>query len=126
MDQTKACLPDVRHRAILHSSFGCFLAEQVFGHILTLHSAEADRALRAFKHDPSEDNAQIYREAKAKVAVIPDKKEVCVRDIIEDHIIEDLGFIPDISRWLKKLPIEPWMAGGVGAFKKESQPHPVD
>lgn len=29
-DQTKAHFPDMRHRAILHSSFGIFLCEQVF------------------------------------------------------------------------------------------------
>lgn len=32
MDSTKASHPDVRHRAILHNSFGCFLAEKIFGH----------------------------------------------------------------------------------------------
>ena len=31
IDSTKASVPDVRHRAILHSSFGCFLVEQIFG-----------------------------------------------------------------------------------------------
>lgn len=31
IDSSKACMPDVRHRAILHSSFGCFLVEQIFG-----------------------------------------------------------------------------------------------
>lgn len=35
-DQTKAHLPDVRHRALLHSSFGIFLCEQVFGTTLRL------------------------------------------------------------------------------------------
>lgn len=30
-DQTKAHMADARHRAILHSSFGIFLCEQVFG-----------------------------------------------------------------------------------------------
>jgi hypothetical protein len=34
-DQTKAHMPDVRHRAILHSSFGIFLCEQVFGATIT-------------------------------------------------------------------------------------------
>lgn len=34
-DQTKAHLADARHRAILHSSFGIFLCEQVFGATLT-------------------------------------------------------------------------------------------
>lgn len=31
IDSSKATFPDVRHRAILHSSFGCFIVEQVFG-----------------------------------------------------------------------------------------------
>lgn len=91
MDSTKACLPDIRHRAILHSSFGCFVAEQVFGTTIT--------------------NSE--------------NKAVCVRDIAEQHVIEDIGFIPTIERWLAKLPLEPWMAGGVSRFKKESQPQPV-
>lgn len=30
-DQSKAHLPDARHRALLHSSFGIFLCEQVHG-----------------------------------------------------------------------------------------------
>jgi hypothetical protein len=34
-DQTKAHMPDVRHRALLHSSFGIFLCEQVFGSTVT-------------------------------------------------------------------------------------------
>lgn len=35
MDSTKAAVPDVRHRAILHSSFGIFIVEKVFGHNIT-------------------------------------------------------------------------------------------
>lgn len=35
MDSTKACLPDVRHRAILHNSFGVYIVEKVFGHNIT-------------------------------------------------------------------------------------------
>lgn len=31
MDSTKAALADVRHRAILHNAFGCFVVERVFG-----------------------------------------------------------------------------------------------
>lgn len=31
IDQTKMCHPDMRHRAILHNAFGCFLVEKVFG-----------------------------------------------------------------------------------------------
>lgn len=31
-DETKKCMPDYRHRAIRHHSFGIFEAEKVFGH----------------------------------------------------------------------------------------------
>jgi hypothetical protein len=31
-DQTKKNIPDMRHRAILHNSFGIYLATDVFGH----------------------------------------------------------------------------------------------
>jgi hypothetical protein len=37
-DQTKSHVADVRHRALLHSSFGIFLCEQVFGTVLTRKS----------------------------------------------------------------------------------------
>ncbi len=32
IDSSKAHFPDMRHRALLHSSFGIYIAEQVFGH----------------------------------------------------------------------------------------------
>ena len=56
-DQTKAHFPDMRHRAILHSSFGIFLCEQMFGLNIT--------------------NS--------------DGKTVSVRDIAEQHVIDDMG-----------------------------------
>lgn len=34
-DQTKAAWADVRHRAVLHSTFGIYICEQVFGTTLT-------------------------------------------------------------------------------------------
>lgn len=99
IDQTKMAMPDIRHRAILHSAFGCYLAEQVFG--VTITNTEG--------------------------------KEVSVRDIAEEHIIEDLGFIPSIERWLSKLPIEGWMSGTMKhrmAHKSENekgrQQHPLN
>lgn len=76
-DSTKQALPDMRHRAVLHSAFGIFLLERVFGTTIT--------------------NS--------------DGKKVCVRDLGEDHVIEDLGFIPTMERWLKHLPKEEWMFG---------------
>jgi hypothetical protein len=85
-DQTKSALPDMRHRAILHSSFGIFLLEQQFGHNIT--------------------NS--------------DGRKVSVRDVGEDHVVEDLGFIPTLERWLQHLPIEEWMLGSLrGTVRRE-------
>lgn len=35
LDSSKATMPDVRHRALLHNSFGIFLVEKIFGHYIT-------------------------------------------------------------------------------------------
>lgn len=74
-DSSKQCLADVRHRAILHSSFGIFILERVFGEYIT--------------------NS--------------DGKNVCVRDLGEEHVVEDLGTIPSMEKWLRNLPLEDWM-----------------
>lgn len=43
-----------------------------------------------------------------------DNKEVSVRDIGEQHILEDFGgrFIPTVQDYLQDLPIAPWMING--------------
>lgn len=79
IDQSKMTMPDVRHRALLHSSFGCYLAEQMFGTYI----------------------------------VNSEGKEISVRDIAEEHVIDDLGFIPTVEKWLSEMPIKVWMSGGM-------------
>ncbi len=36
-------------------------------------------------------------------------REVPVRLIGEQHVIEDLGYIPTVADWLRHMNIEPWM-----------------
>jgi len=50
-----------------------------------------------------------------------DGKEVPVRFIGEQHVLEDLGRIPTASDWLRELPIKPWM----GPKSKLHFPEPV-
>lgn len=76
-DSSKSTLADVRHRAILHNTFGIYLAEKVFGRVIT--------------------NS--------------DGKEVSVRDIAEEHVLQDLGFIPTVEHWLSNMSIKAWMGG---------------
>lgn len=77
IDSSKAAMPDIRHRAILHSAFGCFLVEQMFG----------------------------------RTRINSEGKEYSPRDIAEDHIMQDLGFIPTMEQYLNNMTIQPWMSG---------------
>lgn len=79
LDQTKAHVADMRHRAILHNSFGIYLAQQVFG----------------------------------MVRMNSDGREYSVRDIAEDHVLEDLGRIPDLAQVIKAIDVSHlrWLGG---------------
>ena len=86
IDSTKQAVADVRHRAILHSAFGIYLAERVYG--------------TYFKNSQG--------------------KDVSVRDVAEDHVIEDLGFIPSMENYLQNMQIQPWMSGTMRSRKKKT------
>lgn len=91
-DQTKALLPDFRHRAILHSAFGIFLCEQVFGTTITLSTCRICGKTR------DEHLCQLF-----------EPKQIPVRWVGEQHVQEDLGFIPTATAWLERIAAEPWM-----------------
>ena len=82
-DSSKQCVADVRHRALLHSAFGIFMVERVFGTYIT--------------------NS--------------DGKKISVRDIGEQHVIEDMGFIPTVDKWLGNMTIQEWMFGSFRSGK---------
>ena len=76
LDQTKLHVADLRHRVILHNSFGIGLCEERFGPYLT--------------------NS--------------DGKKVPTRKLAEQHVIEDIGFIPSLDHSLKHTPITKMVA----------------
>lgn len=83
-DQTKAHIADMRHRAVLHNSFGIYLCAQVLGDMMT----NSDGVL------------------------------VSVRDIGEEHVLEDLGKIPSLSDCLATMPLDKMKLLGARARKK--------
>lgn len=78
-DHTKAHVADMRHRMLLHNSWGIYLCEQVFG----------------TKFENSEG------------------KVVQVRDVAEQHVLDDLGTIPSLDRCLGSMTLETWMGGPI-------------
>lgn len=76
-DQSKAHFPDMRHRVLLHSSFGIYLCEQVFG----THIINSDGSI------------------------------IQVRDVGEQHVIDDMGYIPTVADYLNEMPMYSWLGG---------------
>lgn len=90
-DSTKAAVADMRHRMILHNAFGIFLCEQVFG-TMEQHNGVWVRM-------PYITNSE--------------GKVVQVRDIGEQHVLDDLGCIPSLDKCLGGMKLEAWMGGPI-------------
>ncbi len=49
-------------------------------------------------------------EALFGVAIVnADGKRVPVRQIAEQHVMDDLGWIPSVKDWLQHVDVQPWM-----------------
>lgn len=70
-DQTKEHVADMRHRSILHNSWGIYMCEKYFG----INITNSDGNL------------------------------VSVRDVGEQHVLDDLGRIPSLSECLEGMPV---------------------
>lgn len=77
-DETKAWVPDIRHRAFRHHAEGIFECEKIFGTAITI---------------------------TLKSGVV---KLVPVRVLGEQHVTEDCGFIPNARDYVQGMKIEPW------------------
>jgi uncharacterized protein DUF6915 len=49
-----------------------------------------------------------------------DNIEVSVRDIAERHVLEDLGTIPSLDKWLSEMTIKEWMGGPIRKIRNVS------
>jgi len=110
MDSSKAAWADHRHRAVLHHSYGIFLAEQMFG------LKEETRLLRqAIERIPGWLRRLLKLEVPATTPVtlrVSSGREIPIRLIAEQHVTEDCGFIPTLPDYLGGMPKKLWMARG--------------
>jgi len=112
MDVSKSAHADMRHRAIFHNSLGPYVVERVFGMPLAM----LDKTAEKFGWSDEEKLAvlELLKEAKTDRActmVNNDGVRVSVRDVAEQHVIEDLGRIPSLSNWLDNMTMQPWYGG---------------
>ncbi len=81
IDSSKKSFGDVRHRAMFHHTQGPWICQEVFGHYIEI----------------TLDSGKI--------------KKVMVREIAENHIVEDLGCIPSPADWYNCMDCKVWMGG---------------
>lgn len=70
-------------------------------------SAMGDMRHRALKHH----STGIYEAERVfgHSIINSDEKEVFVRYIGEQHVLEDLGFIPTLEDWFENMEMQKWM-----------------
>ena len=103
-DESKAHFGDFRHRALRHHTEGIFLMESIFGNTITLSTC--GRCGKPEDEHPWRDDVDLLLPKEClefKPKLIP------TRWVGEQHVQEDLGFIPPASMWLEKIQPEPWM-----------------
>jgi hypothetical protein len=110
LDATKSAWADHRHRAVLHHSYGIFLTEQTIG------LQEEVRLLRRLIERIPRWLRSLLRiqlpNATPVVIRTSSGREVPIRVIAEQHIIEDCGFVPSLEDYLGEMPTQSWMVRG--------------
>jgi len=89
IDSSKAAFGDVRHRSQFHHTQGPWICQQVFGHYIEITDGQG--------------NVLLDKSSRPR--------KVMVREIAENHIIEDLGCIPSPGDWLNCMDCKAWMGG---------------
>ena len=44
---------------------------------------------------------------------------VSIASVLEQHLMEDCGFLPTVADWLRHLNPEPWMANAARKLSRE-------
>jgi len=121
-DESKAHHGDFRHRALRHHAEGIFLMESIFGVTIEITITRCPRG-----GNPAgcgSDNTVLgddgmYDCGDCGLFFRPQKKLIPTRWVGEQHVNEDLGFIPPATAWLSKIESEPWMHRGAKPLSRE-------
>lgn len=106
IDSTKAHVASMIHRAILHNSFGIYLCEKLFGYPYN----KIDKFIYKYNlpleaADDIKELIDYSRSDQSPNIVNSEGDSVSVRDVAEQHVLDDLGTIPSLSECLEGLPL---------------------
>lgn len=107
-DASKEIHGDFRHRMLRHHAQGIYECQRTFGTTITLTapcSACDETGAAATDSLGGHGICAVCKGAKKG----PHGREIPVRWIGEQHVVEDIGYIPSFSDWCRALQAEPWM-----------------
>lgn len=116
LDMSKMAHADIRHRCILHNTLGPFLAERGIG--VNHSKAEYLKAKYNWSEEEYRDILGLAADRSGTTIINSDGNKVSVRDVAEQHIIQDMGEIPSVSKYLNDMPIYDWLGHGQKILKK--------
>lgn len=116
LDMSKMTHSDLRHRCILHNTLGPFLAEKGIG--VNHSKAEYLKKKYGWSDEEYQDILSLASDRSGTTIVNADGVKVSVRDVAEQHIIQDMGEIPSVSKYLDGMPLYEWLGHGQKVVRK--------
>lgn len=123
MDSTKSIVGDNRHRVIFHTAFGIRLIEKIFG--MDFSKLEQLKDKYGWSDEEVQDIIGWKQHCIENGTCIQnsDGRKVPVRDIGEQHCLEDHGmkYIPSLQDYIEQMEIQPWMSAVPGTYPASAQ-----
>jgi len=120
IDSSKAFCADNRHRSLFHHSAGIYYMQKMFG----IDFDEIEKLKKKYNLDDEfeADLLLLLKMNRLKGVHIlnSDGKKIHVRDIAEQHILEDFRgkFIPTFNDYINNMQLQNWMNNALGPIQK--------
>ena len=121
IDSSKAFCADNRHRFLFHHTAGIYYIQKMFG--IDFDEVERIKSKYNLGDDFLEDILNLLKTNRSKGVHIlnSDNKKIHVRNIAEQHILEDFRgkFIPTINDYINNMNLKNWMNNALEAINSD-------
>jgi hypothetical protein len=123
LDSSKAFCADNRHRSLFHHAAGVYYMQKMFG--VDFEEIERLRKKYNLGEEFVSDILTLLKMNRLQGVHIlnSDNKKIHVRDIAEQHILEDFRgkFIPTINDYINNMSLKGWMNNALGDINKANE-----
>jgi hypothetical protein len=128
IDSSKSFLADNRHRTIFHHTAGIYYMQKMFG----IDFSAIDQLKKKYNlpEEFTNDMIDLFKRNRAQgVHIINSEgKKIHIRDIAEQHILEDFRnkFIPSLNDYLSNMKLQMWMDNAMGTPQSKLNQYEAD